>query len=152
MKYLLLALTFFLIGCSTPKKINTTPQFSAPAISKVQKPIQSAKVRTETVLKADSAQPMASYREDLNYIWENIKDAEKYSQELDIEVQKQTQILNQVVLEKNRALEAVNYWQGKQEKALRELYFWRVSCFVIVSLIVALMAAKLGLLGAKFIF
>jgi hypothetical protein len=51
--------------------------------------------------------------------------------------------------ENAKLVQDVAYWKEKQEKALKELWFWRSIAIGIVALVTLYILAKLGILGAK---
>lgn len=53
------------------------------------------------------------------------------------EVDLLTKDLNAAVSQKNEALRSAEYWQAKQAKALRELWFWRGLATVVVGSVLA---------------
>lgn len=136
-------------GCATRKATNHAPQYSPPSIVKVTAPLKASRGQIERLQGVLAVQPIDQTAKDLEQIQANIVSAEKFSADLEKEINNQTAILNQVVAEKNRALEQVEYWHGKQVKALKELWIYRSIIIGLVSLLAVYVLIRLGIIGGK---
>lgn len=61
------------------------------------------------------------------------------------EVTRYTALVEQESVKRQSAETAAAYWQGKQQKALRELYLWRGIAALILGSIAAWFALRMGL-------
>lgn len=147
MKYILILLAVLLTACSTPKQ-DTTPKFTPPSVVQVVKPIQEAKAKTAIAKTQPDKEAIVK---SLFEIEKSLEEAEKWSFELQRQIDAQTLLLNNSITDKNQALEQAEYWHQKQIKALRELWIYRGILIAAISIMAILILIKLGIIGGKFL-
>lgn len=64
------------------------------------------------------------------------------------EVTRYTALVEQESIKRQQAEIAASYWQGKQQKALRELWIWRGIAALVLGSIAAWFALRMGLKAA----
>jgi hypothetical protein len=150
--FLLLAvLALALPSCATKPK---GPKFSAPQSAAGGKAIYDT-AGSNTTAKTKAAALKRSVAPEGLKLWNaltaaleeaNLK-AALASKELTgyaAKVADQTKLLVSASEDKNKAIEAANYWQAKHGKALREIWIWRSLAFVVVISALGFVVAKLG--------
>ena len=153
-KLILLILVGLSISCAHHKttKPKYTPAYVPPSVSQVQTPIRSAKTVSERLIKVVEIQPIDQTKLDLEEISRNLADAERFSQELQIEINKSVERLNQATKDRDKAIEEAAYWNAKQVKSLKIIWFYRSIVIGIVAIIAGIVLFKLGIIGAKTFF
>ena len=120
----------FLSGCAT----HNAPRYSyAPSSAPILRAVTSAKA-SAAALKSQVTTP------------EGLRTLAELNQSLDsslTEVAAYSQKVDALSVSLTKAEEASNYWQGKQQKALRELWLWRGLAAVALSCIAAWLAWRI---------
>ena len=153
MKCFFLAFVSLLTGCAQ-HEIQRTANYSAPVASKVTAPVQAVRVAAERanreiVALESHVDPTGSKA--LKALKESLMDASQSSAEAQQglvsylgDVSSQTQLLNDAVSQKNQALTERDEWEGKQELALKKLWFWRMVVLIELGSVVVYLGLRTG--------
>jgi len=119
-------LALVLAGCASSGRKQSIAAYSAPSIVKVSASLQDTKSAIRVAKQKLSEQNVPAVQAALALAETKAEIAEAsmvdYAQKTEVLASN----LNQTVDEKNAALEKVEYWHGKQVKALKEIWFWRL--------------------------
>ena len=138
-----LALTvclFGITGCATAPK-TAAPVFTAPTVTKTWSAVSKAR---DTARDLEVAAP-ASLRPGIAALSTDLANAQQALSDYAASVGTQTDALNKAEADKNAALLQVSYLEGKREKALRELWFWRLVILAEIGCVVGWIALRGGI-------
>jgi hypothetical protein len=138
-----LALTvclFGLSGCTTAPATAAT-LFSAPTVSKTWSAVSKAR---DTARDLEVAAP-AALRPGIAALSADLATAQQSLSDYATAVGTQTDALNSAEADKNAALLRVSYLEGKREKALRELWFWRLITLAEIGCVIGWIALRGGI-------
>lgn len=131
---------FGISGCATASKA-TAPSFSPPAVSKTWTAVSKAR---DTARDLEVAAPPA-LRPGIAALSADLATAQQALTDYASAVGTQTEALNKAEADKNAALLQVSYIEGKREKALRELWFWRLIILAEIGCVVGWIALRGGI-------
>ena len=138
-----LALTvclFGITGCATAPKAST-PSFSPPAVSKTWTAVAKAR---DAARDLEASAP-ASVRPGIAALSSDLATAQQALGDYAQQVELQTVALTTAESDKNSALLEVASIEGKRQKALRELWFWRLVILTEIGCVVGWIALKGGI-------
>ena len=133
-------LTLTLTGCATSPK-PSTPSYSPPNYTKAWQAVSQAQEEArniQSVLPPELQPRVAEIRKTLSSAQSEIA---SYVSQVSI----QTEKLNAATVEKNAALAESEKWHAKQEKGLREIWFWRLIILTEIGCMVGWLALRGGL-------
>jgi Flp pilus assembly protein TadD len=119
------AFSFFILlalsGCATAPK-QTAPSFSPPVVTRTWQAVAKAR---DTIRDLEATAP-ASVRPGIASLKEDLANAQHELGIYTSAVGTQTDALNKAESDKNAALLQNAYIEGKRQKALREVWIWRL--------------------------
>ena len=132
--------SLFLTGCATAPKFSS-PVFSPPSVTKAWSSVSHAQDQArdiEALAPADLQPRIAEIRTTLSSAQ---RDLAAYASQVSV----QTDQLNTANAQKNAAIEESEKWHAKQEKGLREIWFWRLIILTEIGCVVGWLAMRGGL-------
>ena len=132
--------SLFLPGCATAPK-SSAPVFSPPSVTKAWTSVSQAQSQArdiEALAPADLQPRISEIRTTLSTAQ---TDLAAYASQ----VASQTDQLNTANVHKNAAIEEAEKWHFKQEKGLREIWFWRLIILTEIGCVVGWLALRGGL-------
>lgn len=132
--------SLFLSACATAPK-SSTPVFSPPSVTKAWSSVSQAQDQArdiEALAPVDLQPRIAQIRSTLSTAQ---TDLAAYASQ----VASQTDQLNTANVQKNAAIEEAEKWHAKQEKGLREIWFWRLIILTEIGCVIGWLALRGGL-------